>query len=84
MANTSMGAKPRKEKKLKNGRESWAAAFDKDELKMLKDLQGATGGILSISEIQRAAVRYAVPLFLAGKAPITERITLTAPPSVGS
>lgn len=64
-------------KRRKRNTISWAAAFDKDERNMIKALKKATGGKLSASEIQRAAVRYAVPLMLRGEAPITERLTLT-------
>lgn len=60
---------------------SWPVGFDKEERKMLKELQEAAGGRISIGELARASVRYAAPKFLTGEAPITERLTLRPLPT---
>jgi hypothetical protein len=76
-------AKSARKKKSRKPRKtiSWAAAFDLEERTMLRDLKKASGNVLTVSEIQRAAVRFAVPKFLSGEAEISGRFRLSPAPA---
>lgn len=55
---------------------SWPVALDATERKLITDLKTLSGGVLTVSQIQRAAVRYAVPKFLSGEVPVSGALTL--------
>lgn len=46
--------------------------FDDEEKKMIADLQDRTSPRMSVNDVMRRAVRYAVPKFLNNEAPLTE------------
>lgn len=78
MTSQATSAQKKKSRKRKpRNTSSWPVGFDKEEIKLLKDLRDAAGGKISVGELTRAAVRFAAPKFLSGEAPITERLTLT-------
>jgi hypothetical protein len=45
--------------------------FDDTEKKLIGDLQNRTDPKMSVNDVMRRAVRYAVPKFLTGEAPLT-------------
>jgi hypothetical protein len=69
-------------------RTSWPASFDGEELAMIKTLIVKTNGLMSVSEVARSAVRYAVPLMNSGAIPFKGDLRITPPstntPAAGS
>lgn len=61
----------KKTKRLKKGLPH-PIRFDDVEKKLIGDLQDRTEPTMSVNEIMRRAVRFAVPKFLSGDAPLTE------------
>lgn len=59
----------RKPRKRRKGH-SQPVRFDKSDEKLIGDLQDKTGHLISVAEITRRAVRFAVPKFINGEVDI--------------
>jgi hypothetical protein len=73
----------KKTKRLKKGLPH-PIRFDDTEKNLIGDLQDRTEPTMSVNEIMRRAVRFAVPKFLSGEAPLTELKPKAAPATNGS
>ncbi len=68
---------PKSKKRSKKGMPH-PIRFDAEEKKLITDLQDATSPAMSVNEVMRRSIRYAVPKFLSGEAQLT---TLNAKPA---
>lgn len=58
--------------------------FDDVEKKLIGDLQKRTDPSMSVNEVMRRAIRYAVPKFISGEAPLTTLTAKVAEPVAGT
>ncbi len=80
---TSLYTMPKRPKRAKKGMPH-PIRFDDEEKKLITDLQDRTSPALSVNEVMRRAIRYAVPKFISGEAPLTTLKAKATEPAAAS